>query len=158
MKSLERNKSYIYFCNKVGETELLDEDGNVTGQFAPAYSSINELLINESAARGTVDIEQFGATLNYSKTLVTNDLTCELNENGVLWLDYGKQSAFSETQSYVVGDIVLHASSLYICETVHSGAWNEAHFRAIPYNYIVVGVAKSINSITYAIRKVEVNG
>lgn len=155
MKSLDRNKRYIYFANRVGQTEIIDEYGNVTGQFSPSYSDVAEVLINESAARGTADVEQFGFNTNYSKTLATNDINCPLSENSVLWVGFGKIEDYDETKTYPIGTYVKTQDSILKClgEEEYGVSWEK-----VPYNYIVVGVAKSLNSITYAIREVKVNG
>ena len=151
MKCLERNKRTVYFKNRIGSTELTDEYGNVTGEFSPLYSDVALILINESAARGTVDVEQFGLNTAYSKTLVTSDLHCPLAENSVLWIGFSKISEYVEGETYTVGDLAIVNGS--ISKYVAEDTWEE-----VPYNYIVVSVAKSLNSVTYAIREVKVNG
>lgn len=39
-------------------------------------------------------------------------------------------SAFSQSNSYAIGDYVVYDGALYRCTTAHSGAWNAAHFTA----------------------------
>ena len=126
MRSLIQNKQKIYYALFDKKTAILDEYGNKTGEYEVSYKTPVEFHINVSAARGTADVEQFGINLNYTKTMVTNDLSCPIDENSVLWV--GKD-AF---------------------ETV------EEVTTVTPHNYVVVSVARSINSITYAIREVTV--
>lgn len=126
MRSLNRNKQRIYYSLYSSKTPILDEYGNQTGEYETTYATPVALDINVSAARGTSDVEQFGINLNYSKSMVTNDLTCPIDETSRLWV--GKD-AF---------------------ETV------EEVTTVTPHNYVVVSVAKSINSITYAIKEVSV--
>lgn len=126
MRSLNRNKQRIYYSLYSSKTPILDEYGNQTGEYETTYATPVALDINVSAARGTSDVEQFGINLNYSKSMVTNDLNCPIDETTRLWV--GKD-AF---------------------ETV------EEVTTVTPHNYVVVSVAKSINSITYAIKEVSV--
>lgn len=118
MRCLKRNLQTVYYALLEDSTEETDEYGNVIGQFEKDYSDPVAIKMNVSAARGTVDVEQFGINANYSRTLVTDNLNCPITESSILWI--GKST-------------------------------DE------PYNYAVVGVAKSINSITYAIKEVIVS-
>lgn len=118
MRCLKRNQTKIYYALLQDSTEELDEYGNVTGQFDSVYTDPIEIKVNVSPARGTIDIEQFGINANYSRTLVTDDMNCPINENSIIWIGRNTDE---------------------------------------PYNYVVVGIAKSINSITYAIREVIVS-
>lgn len=117
MRSLARNKQKIYYALYGGKEDIRDEWGNLTGESHLTYGDPVEYRINVSAARGTADVEQFGINANYAKTMVTNDLSCPIDETTRLWI------GIEPTK---------------------------------PHNYVVVSVAKSINSITYAIREVSV--
>lgn len=126
MRSLIRNKQKIYYALFDSKTDVYDEYGNKTGEPNVKYQTPVEYHINVSAARGTADVEQFGINLNYTKTMVTNDLSCPIDESSVLWV--GKE-AFE-----TVGGVTT----------------------TTPHNYVVASVARSINSVTYAIREVTV--
>lgn len=122
MRSLARNKQKIYYSLYVDKEPIYDEYGNQTGEYRLIYGDIKPYEINVSAAQGTSDLEQFGIDLNYSKTMVTNDLNCPINEHTRLWI--GKEAIVNNTET--------------------------------PHNYVVLKVAQSINSITYAIKEVSV--
>ena len=122
MRSLIRNKQKIYYSMYIDKKPIYDEYGNLTGEYELTYGDIKPFDINVSAAQGTSDVEQFGIDLNYSKTMVTNDLTCPINEASRLWI--GKEAIVNGAET--------------------------------PHNYVVLKVAKSINSITYAIKEVSV--
>ena len=126
MRSLARNKQKIYYALYSGKTEVRDEWGNLTGEPQLSYGTPTEYHINVSAARGTAEVEQFGINANYTKTMVTNDLSCPITETTRLWIN--------REPSVTVGEVTTD----------------------IPHNYVVVSVARSINSITYAIREVSV--
>ena len=126
MRSLSRNKQKIYYSLYLGKTPIIDEDGNLTGEYILSYDTPVEYQINVSAAHGTADVDQFGINTIYTKTMVTNDMTCPITETTRLWV--GKEAT-------VTADEVTTVT---------------------PHNYVVVSVAKSINSITYAIKEVSV--
>ena len=154
MKSLDRNKRHIYYSNLVGEQEIVDEYGNVTGEMIPIYGEIHAERMNESAARGNAYDDPFGIGTNYNKTLVTNNLSLPIDKTTRLWLGFGKVEQFSPTKFYASGTIVIKDNALAIAKSQDGQiAWIP-----IPYNYIVVGVAKSLNSVSYAVREVQVNG
>lgn len=117
MRGVERNKKPLCYALYVGETPILDSDGNETGDYAVTYGTPVPLRASISASRGSADIEQFGVNLNYSKTIKVFDMACPIAETTVLWID---QTDVSKAP-----------------------------------DYRVVGVAKGLTSITYAIRKVK---
>lgn len=158
MRSLDRNKQLVYFKNFTGSySPVTDDDGYETGEYRKVYSSVDQKLLNVSAARGTYDVEQFGQNANYSKTIVTNDTTCTIRENSILWVGFGLINLYDTTHQYSVGEVCVHEGTIYRCKTVTTGTWVAANWVAEPHNYIVASVAKSINSITYAINEVKVN-
>lgn len=126
MRSLVRNKQKIYYALQTGENPIRDEYGNLTGEYELSYTAPTEYRINVSAARGTSDLEQFGINENYSKTMVTNDMTCPITETTRLWVGISPTATVDDAEV------------------------------TQPHNYVVTAVARSINSITYAIREVSV--
>ena len=125
MRTLLRNKQRFWFANITGTTRTVDEYGYETGESEVAYSEPVEFEANISAARGTTDLDAFGINTNYTKTIVTDDLTVPIDKSTILWID---------------------------CEPDENGeAGNNKH------DYVVVAVAKSINSVTIAIKEVSVS-
>jgi len=157
MRSLDRNKQLVYYKNYIGMSAVTDDDGYEDGEYAKTYSNVAQKLLNVSASRGTYDVEQFGQNANYSKTIVTNDISCTIDENSILWVGFGVLNTYDTTHSYQVGDLCIYSGTIYRCKAVTSGAWVSGNWGKVPHNYIVVSVAKSINSITYAINEVKVN-
>lgn len=119
MRTLHRNRKDFYYANYLGRTELTDEWGNLTGEQNITYSEPKLARGNISASRGISEADQFGVSVNYSKTLVVEE-DLGLTETSILWID------------------VVPTDS------------------QTPHDYVVVAVAKSINGISYAIRKVDV--
>lgn len=120
MRSLKRNERTIYYANYLGKEELIDEYGNATGSYKVNYTEPKPYKINVSPARGSSDDTLFGTTLNYTKTMVTADLNCPIDEHSVLWVD-------------------------------------RTYDTNVPYDYTVSQVGKSLSSVAYAIKGVDVD-
>ena len=160
MKCLQRNQQLSYYALYGGKTAIVDGNGNRTGEFTTAFGSATPIYATISAARGTADLEEFGINLNYSKTLITDDMSCPIDEQSRLWLGLAV-SEFSTTASYSVGSYVSKADNgvtkIYRCVSpVTAGAWVASKWQESVGNYYVVAVAKSLNYIKYALREVDV--
>lgn len=123
MRCLKRNQRTFYYCLYSGTADLTDEYGNITGEQMVTYQPAVEMKANISQATGQSNIEQFGNLENYDKVIVTDDMSCPIDENTVLFIDKAPE---------------------------HSAA-------GVPlYDYVVRRVAKSLNSVSIAVRKVSV--
>jgi hypothetical protein len=123
MKLMKRNLSPIYYCLYKGREPLLDEDGNETGEYTIGYQKPVKLMCNVSPATGYAQATMFGNLESYDKVLVTDDMSCPIDENTVLFVDS-----------------------------------KPGYNQGVPtYDYTVRRVAKSLNSISYAISKVKVS-
>ena len=131
MISLNRNKQQIWYALYTGEQEEVDAYGQHTGRFAPTYSSPIGLGINVREARGESFLAPNGIETEYSRRLVTCDMDCPLEIDSILWID----------------------TEPYVTETVDG----KSVTRDISHNYVVSGVAKSINNITYYAKEVNVS-
>ena len=119
---------------------LVDANGNRTGEYVTIYDDAVELHANVSAAKGSADLELFGDSEQYDKVLVTTDLACPIAENTVLFVD--------RAPSY---------SEVTVKQKTTTGSVTRIYLAPL-YDYVVVKVAKSINSVSYAIRKKPVSG
>ena len=127
MRGLVRNKSKFYYSSYIGETEIIDEYGNATGEYQIEYANPIECDANISAAQGEVKFRQFGESESYDKVIVLDDITAPIDEHSILWVD-----------------------TLPLL--------NEDGTTDTPHDYTVRRVAKSLNSVAIAIRKVRVDG
>ena len=127
MRCMVRNKSKFYYASYIGETEIKDEYGNATGEYAISYSNPKECRGNVSAAQGEMQSRQFGESESYDKVIVLDDINAPIDEHSVLWID-----------------TLPHL--------------NEDGTTDTPYDYCVKKVARSLNGVSIAIRKVQVNG
>ena len=94
MRILERNKSTFYYLLYTRKTPVLDDEGYETGEQDVKYGEPVEMRANVSAATGQSQVEQFGNLENYDKVIVTDDMTCPINENTVLFID--KEPSYDE--------------------------------------------------------------
>lgn len=124
MKTLKRNQVSLWYLLYDHKEPVKDEDGNETGESQVFYKAAVQMYANVSAATGTAQVEQFGNLAGYDKVIVTDDLTCPIDENTVLFLD--KEPEYDDD--------------------------------GLPlYDYLVKRVARSLNSISYAVSKVSVS-
>lgn len=148
MRIMNQNKQTIYFADYFGEIEVINIDGEYTGEKEISYSHIRKLRANVSAARGTADLEMFGINENYTRTVATDLMDLPITEASVFWYGYGDIPPYDESETYTENAIVLKDGK--ICKLI-GGSWT-----LVPHNHVVVGIAKSLNSVTYAIKKVDV--
>ena len=84
---MARNKSKFYYASYIGETEIIDEYGNATGEYTISYSNPNECFGNVSAAQGEMQTRQFGESESYDKVIVLDDISAPIDELSILWVD-----------------------------------------------------------------------
>jgi len=87
MKLLRRNLTPVYYCLYKSREAIVDEDGYETGEPAITYEEPVQLLCNVSSARGTAQAETFGNLESYDKVIITDDMSCPIDENTVLFVD-----------------------------------------------------------------------
>lgn len=85
MRDLNRNKRTIYYALYLGETDIVDVNGNLTGESESAYGNIEMLRVNVSASVGTDEAQAFGGFTNYTRTITVSDPSCPLNEDSIVW-------------------------------------------------------------------------
>jgi len=146
MKTLKRNQRSFYYCLYSDKIPVIDEYGNESSENIVVYEDPVQMYANISPATGLSNTEQFGNLENYDKVIVTDDVNCPIDENSVLFID--KEPEFTEgiTIDYRESDTVLGEDTATPITV------------SIPaYDYIVLRVAKSLNSVSIAVKKVRVS-
>ena len=133
MKMLERNKSTFFYALYKDKVPRKDEYGNLTGEYDIVRANPQEFSANISAAKGEISTMLFGESESYDKTIVLGVDAPPIDEYTVLWVDSAPQ--VDETGALVIDDDGNAVT---------------------PYDYIVKKVAKSLNSVSIAISKVDV--
>ena len=87
MRCLARNKTTFFYALHDGQTEIEDEYGNVTGQYAVSYTAPTRASGNISAAQGEMQSRQFGESESYDKVIVLDDVHTPIDEYSILWVD-----------------------------------------------------------------------
>lgn len=87
MRTLKRNKRPVAYAFYQGVTELLDDDGNLTGEYEVSYTTPVKTLMNVSGGRGQADIALFGLTQTFGRTATTEDLETNWNTETVMWIE-----------------------------------------------------------------------
>lgn len=87
MRCLVRNKRTFYYASYIGETEITDEYGNITGEYSVNFTNPVKTLGNVSAAQGEMQSRQFGESESYDKVIVLDDRNAPIDEHSVLWVD-----------------------------------------------------------------------
>lgn len=133
MRSLEINKTQIYYALYLGTQPIYDEDGNDTGEKRSIYGLPVNLRIRVSPNKGETQSETFGLDISYDSTMVTT-ASLPIDEFSILWL--GKTPQLENSQ------YPLDSEGNQITGHTHT----------------VVRVAKDINVTQYAIKRVSMNG
>lgn len=134
MKCLERNKRVFYYAlfDKVVPVKEPFDPGDPTavryetGETRVLYKEPVKARANISAAKGEAQIEQFGSSLQYDRVIIMGDVDVPIDENTVLFIDT-------------------------LPEIDPEKPWKQ-----YAYDYEVARVARSLTSVSIAIRKVDV--
>lgn len=94
-----REKQETYSLqNFLGKTPIYDDDGFDTGDYILSYTELKTARMTMTPNKGNASVEVFGSDLNYSRTLRTDDMSCDLAENSLVWIN----NALSEPHDYIV--------------------------------------------------------
>jgi len=147
MRGLKRNMRPFWYClfDPNVQEAVVDEYGHETGEIVPHYEEAVADYANISPASGQAQIEMFGNLDSYDKVIVTCDIACPIDEHTVLFID--KEPDYNE----LVTHEIVEGNALYADDEVKDTVYKQPK-----YDYIVKRVARSLNSISIAVRKVDV--
>ena len=115
---MTRNKATFYYALYTGQTEIVDERGNATGQYSVTYGNPIKTLGNVSAAQGEMQTRQFGDSESYDKVIVMDNPNAPIDEYSILWVDtlpYLNEYGSTETpHDYVVKKVARSLNSVSI--------------------------------------------
>ena len=133
MRCLDRNKRSFYYALFIEKRPIMDEYGNETSENEIVYGKPVSCKGNISAARGETATRQFGEDEGYDRVIVLDKPDTPIDEYAVLWVD----STPSLTEK---GELATDENGEVVT----------------PWDYIVKKVARSLNSVSIAISKVNV--
>lgn len=125
MRLLKRNLRKVYYAMYTGKTAVTDTDGNYTGEYELTYSEPVEIYANIAQARNSV----FRVQDSVAREMFGNELTY--------------------TKTMIINDVncpINEQTVLYIDVVPAEG---------VEPDYVVEGIEKSLNYISYSIRKVN---
>lgn len=102
MHTLSRNKQTIYYATLGSKTELVDEYGNRTGQYQLNYSNPVAARMNIRWDDGAVQLEGFGLNATARRRMVTDDMTCPIGIDSILWIGIEPNEQGTVAHNYVV--------------------------------------------------------
>lgn len=87
MRTIQRNKRTIYYALYSGITEVVDDEGNYTGEQTVSYGEVVTARMNVSGGRGQAEIELFGVDNPFTRTAVTDDMTTAFDTDTIFWFE-----------------------------------------------------------------------
>ena len=128
MQMLKRNQRTFYYALYEGKNPIVDEYGNITGEYIIQRGNPNSYKANISSATGETSTRLFGENESYDKVVVLNndDVAKQIDEYTVLWVDTLPEL-------------------------------DEDGNTETPFDYIVKKVSRSLNSTALAIAKVKID-
>lgn len=116
MRCMARNKRQFHYCLFKGVAPVVDDEGYETGDKLRSYAPPVTMRANISAASGTAQVEQFGQFISYDKVIVTDDMTCPIDEHSVLFIDKAPEfdSDGTPLYDYVVKRVAKSLNSISI--------------------------------------------
>lgn len=132
---MKQNQVPFFYALFIKTEPIKDEYGNDTSEHQVFYSNPVACSANISAARGETQARQFGENVAYDKVIVMGADAPAIDEYSVLWIDRMPQLDAN-------GALAVDDEGVVIT----------------PYDYVVRKVAKSLNSVSFAVSKVSVSG
>ena len=146
MHVLGRNKEYLWYANPTGEQYVTDANGYKTGERKITYATPTKVKMsmaissgaNNLGSQGMVTLDPYGITTAYTHKAITEDMSCEMDEESRVW--YGIEPTKVVTVSQTVNGQTVQTE-----QTV-----------AVPHNFKVVRKAQSLNHLIYYLKEVDV--
>lgn len=88
MRTIQRNRREVWYALYQGVTDVMDDEGNYTGEQEVSYTTPVKAMMNVSGGRGRAMVEEFGIDNPFTHTAVTSDLTTAFNTDTIWW--FGK--------------------------------------------------------------------
>ena len=84
MRLLKRNTTKFEYLPYDGTVTDLNDEGEHTGEFVPAYGTAVEYTGNISIPSGSVNPTFYGKDIRYTHVLLMDDPKADIRENGVI--------------------------------------------------------------------------
>ena len=87
MKLMKRNLQPVWYALYDTKEPIRDENGYETSEVSITYKDPVKLLCSVSPAKGYAQGAMIGNLESYDKVLITDDMSCPIDENTVLFID-----------------------------------------------------------------------
>lgn len=87
VRVVNRNRRPVAYAFYLGVTDVVNSDGEYTGEHEVSYTDPVKALMNVSGGRGQADINLFGIGSSTMRTIVTEDLDTPFSEETVFWIE-----------------------------------------------------------------------
>ena len=101
MRDLKKNQQPFYYAtynkeikeykrNEDGIIENVEIDGEQTAieiGRTPGYNAPVRFFANISAGKGDAQADVFGSNVDYTRTISTTDMTCQIDELSLIWIE-----------------------------------------------------------------------
>lgn len=87
MRLLKQNQQHFYYAQFNNKVPILDSDGYETGDYETGYSAPVSFYANISAGKGSSQEEVFGKEIDFTRTICTTDMNCQINEHSLIWIE-----------------------------------------------------------------------
>ena len=158
MHVLERNKEYLWFANPTGEEYVTDGNGYKTGERKITYGTPTHVKMsmaissgaNNLGSQGMAELERYGIATGYTHRAVTDDMSCQMGEESLVWYKINPTEIETRTRTRTVTEIVDGEKvTREVTEEVQT-------LKSIPHNFKVVRKAQSLNHLIYYLNEVDV--
>lgn len=148
MVSLAENRQTVWYSELISVVDVLDEDGYKTGEKEKTYSEPKPFLIYVSPARGDATWMPFGISHSYTNVMSTCDLDCPIEETSVLWIGIAPEPLSNVAVNDGAALVTPKGTLIRVPDTGEDAKYT-------PHNYTVERKAVGLNSILYAIKRVD---
>lgn len=92
MRTTQRDKRTIWYALYLGTEDVVDTDGNYTGEHTVSYTAPIKTRMNVSGGKGKADVEMFGIDTPFTKVAVTDDLKTPFDTDTIFWFEADPQT------------------------------------------------------------------
>lgn len=87
MRNQARNKQTFYYAKYLGIENIIDDEGNYTGEYAVSYSNPIKVKGNISGNRGETEYSSFGVSENFDRVISLDKEYRDIDIHSKLWID-----------------------------------------------------------------------
>lgn len=91
MRTCEKNKTTVWYSNTKRETDVVDDDGNFTGEIVEVYSGVKKARIQLYPSSGQITAQTFG--LDEAPQFLSISETPLFTQDTIIFLEQPKSDA-----------------------------------------------------------------